>query len=1194
MADEKKTQKSKKISINPLEFNEKIYSTLRGKRIAQTKFWNKSLLDLKQKKQTKEVKKLINQIEKKKAQHLEELKQDIFKKKELKKANKLKSKEIKNELKKVFDNDYKIGISKENKDKILNKIVKEVKEYHKIEKKLNNKQKIKVLNNIEKLNNKFEIEKTKIKDKKQKDKKIQDLRNKYNGNLDNLTIDPKNNSTDYYVEVLKMLKNTGNKYTIEYKYKDNFGNTTSNYYTLNDLNFKKLINFYKKKVEYEEYITGVSISDYQVEIMIDKLISINIKKIIPDVNKRKYKFNDGQFFKYYHKIKDLDLSSLQIYNKDEDIDINNNCFIHSLINSNLIEAEKIQEIKLFCKTRDIPMLKIKEIADKFNLYITIKKNDNIKEKLIKYGDKSNPEIKIGLLDNHYFIIKEIPITSYAIKNYNDVKDFDNFNSIFKKRNDRGDNKYKRDNKRFINSFQVVKLLLENKDLLLEKIDYSDEKILTTPYFNEINEINHLEYSKKNISLEYNEFKPKKEDKFINIYFDFETITENKHIPYLCCYCDKNGKNKTFYGEDSGKKLLYDLTKQYPNENIRLIAHNAGYDFRFIYQYLTRLEVIDRGKMLLRAYGVFYYEKTKFIKIEIQDSFALIPMKLSNFSKTFKIDCKKEFIPYNMYNESNIKKRLLTKSEVKKYCNIQVENSNIGVEKSILDLKKKIFHKEFIKNCNDWNCVIDGKIDIIDYSKRYCLMDCKVLKEGYETFKGWIYDITKLNINNYISLPSLSNEYMKSQGVFKDVYALSGTPQFFINKCMVGGRTMISNNEKIKLEPNENIKLNIQDFDAVSLYPSAMNRMKGYLKGKPKVISKNNLNYEYLKEKDGYFIEIKINKVNIKRKFSLMSEINNDGVRVFHNDMENKKIYVDKISLEDLIEFQKVEFDIIRGYYYNEGRNDKLKDVIFNLFNERLKKKQEGNQIQEVYKLLLNSAYGKTLLKPIDDETIYITSKNYDNYVIRHYNYIKEIVKLNDYTYKIKLIKSIDTHFNNVSCGVEVLSMSKRIMNEVICNAEDLKIPIYYQDTDSLHIDKKNIDKLAKFYKEKYDRVLIGKNMGQFHSDFNSDIIKKDIRAVRSIFLGKKIYVNELKGLDENNNEVIDYHIRLKGVNIESIYYECEKRNINPFQLFELLFNSEEIEFDLGCGGKKINFQFNKDLTITNNEDFKRKIKFKNN
>jgi hypothetical protein len=38
-------------------------------------------------------------------------------------------------------------------------------------------------------------------------------------------------------------------------------------------------------------------------------------------------------------------------------------------------------------------------------------------------------------------------------------------------------------------------------------------------------------------------------------------------------------------------------------------------------------------------------------------------------------------------------------------------------------------------------------------------------------------------------------------------------------------------------------------------------------------------------------------------------------------------------------------------------------------------------------------------------------------------------------------------------------MSKRIMNEVICLAEDNEIEIFYQDTDSMHIQKADIPRL---------------------------------------------------------------------------------------------------------------------------------------
>ena len=51
-----------------------------------------------------------------------------------------------------------------------------------------------------------------------------------------------------------------------------------------------------------------------------------------------------------------------------------------------------------------------------------------------------------------------------------------------------------------------------------------------------------------------------------------------------------------------------------------------------------------------------------------------------------------------------------------------------------------------------------------------------------------------------------------------------------------------------------------------------------------------------------------------------------------------------------------------------------------------------------------------------------------------------------------------SHFNYVHCGVEILSMSKRIMNKVFSCAYDINIKIYYQDTDSIHINYDDVDK----------------------------------------------------------------------------------------------------------------------------------------
>ena len=88
----------------------------------------------------------------------------------------------------------------------------------------------------------------------------------------------------------------------------------------------------------------------------------------------------------------------------------------------------------------------------------------------------------------------------------------------------------------------------------------------------------------------------------------------------------------------------------------------------------------------------------------------------------------------------------------------------------------------------------------------------------------------------------------------------------------------------------------------------MNRMRGYLKGKPQVLS--NLDYNILKERSGYSVKTRIIDVKKPRQFSLLSKSSENGVRLFCDDLIGHEIYIDKIALEDAITFQEIEFGII--------------------------------------------------------------------------------------------------------------------------------------------------------------------------------------------------------------------------------------------------------------------------------------------
>ena len=82
-------------------------------------------------------------------------------------------------------------------------------------------------------------------------------------------------------------------------------------------------------------------------------------------------------------------------------------------------------------------------------------------------------------------------------------------------------------------------------------------------------------------------------------------------------------------------------------------------------------------------------------------------------------------------------------------------------------------------------------------------------------------------------------------------------------------------------------------------------------------------------------------------------------------MAGETVYIDKTGLEDLIEFHKADFEIVDGYYFDEGRNNKISDVIQHLYDTRTKFKNEQKPAQVAINLLVNSMYGITILSPLE-------------------------------------------------------------------------------------------------------------------------------------------------------------------------------------------------------------------------------------
>ena len=50
---------------------------------------------------------------------------------------------------------------------------------------------------------------------------------------------------------------------------------------------------------------------------------------------------------------------------------------------------------------------------------------------------------------------------------------------------------------------------------------------------------------------------------------------------------------------------------------------------------------------------------------------------------------------------------------------------------------------------------DKMFGLTKYSNSCCKTDCKVLKHGYEVFRGWVLEHTKLDVDNCITIQSMA-------------------------------------------------------------------------------------------------------------------------------------------------------------------------------------------------------------------------------------------------------------------------------------------------------------------------------------------------------------------------------------------------------------------------------------------------------
>ena len=762
------------------------------------------------------------------------------------------------------------------------------------------------------------------------------------------------------------------------------------------------------------------------------------------------------------------------------------------------------------------------------------------------------EITINLFRKHYFLDFRTNITKSYLDNMRKI----NFNPNYHDCRYRDDRKrWERVNKdKEPSKFLTSGALLEN---LIEKgylRDMTAEELLMVPLIEhpKIEDFQRLDYSKEFCISDSSKKKKRKAKDPMDISLVFFADTEadtsgEYHAPFILIIYDSEGRLVgRFRGEDCIKQGLEAL----PN-NAVVYFHNLQYDSKFFINYGATGELIGKGhKDYLITLN--YNNKT----ITLKDSLALIPKKLADFPKMFNLAAgDKECFPYTYYTLQRLESNVGIISEAKQHIHQNAEN--------------------FIDNINKIPDCRLGKnlFDMYLYAEFYCEQDVRILQQGFMKFRSMVNKLFGIDVLNVLTAPALAHTiFYNSVYINPRIKALGGLPAMFIRKCIHGGRVMT------RLNKAWHTTKRLHDFDAKSLYPSAMARLRIPL-GIPKVLPKEKCNWESLQELSqqknfgAYFVKCVFQPVQKHRDFPLFVFEAKDGNNSWDDNFtEPITVFCSHIMLEDIMKYYELGSESVEiqcGYYYDEGVDTKIQGEIRKIYDARRQYQKEKNELQEVMKLVMNSAYGKTIQKFITTTKRFMKAADAEKFMMRHRNEypVDEFLNI-DGIHCVITPKEINNQFTYCPVGALILDMSKRIMNEVMCLAEDIGCEIYYQDTDSMHILESDVPRLAEEFKKVYGRELIGDDMGQFHGDFDCKGLDKDTTiAIESYFIGKKVYVDKLA--DKDNK--IGYHVRMKGISREAI---DEVANGDVMALYHQLYEKKDktIEFNL-LAGYRPSFEF---------------------
>ena len=120
-------------------------------------------------------------------------------------------------------------------------------------------------------------------------------------------------------------------------------------------------------------------------------------------------------------------------------------------------------------------------------------------------------------------------------------------------------------------------------------------------------------------------------------------------------------------------------------------------------------------------------------------------------------------------------------------------------------------------------------------------------------------------------------------------------------------------------------------------------------------------------------------------------------------------------------------------------------------------------MQSIVKLIMNSAYGKLVLKKLNEEYVIKPLEGSCDYVADRFGIFKS---LKDFGVHSEIcLACYDDSYTCNHLGSLILSMSKRCLHEVLDLCTEFKIKVLYVDTDSMHVEQDKLPLLREVYRQ---------------------------------------------------------------------------------------------------------------------------------